>query len=595
MTEKKTPYIIVAGRILYYAFKAAPFYLMADCLGMLISSSSFVLGTLATQNMFETVTYAVQQGIAGDVIMSVMLMTAVLIFNELMNGICNFLAWPANLRIRGAFMERIHQKISALPAIHFENEKTLNLIQKASQGAENGIDLYHSVSTLIFFYGPYFVIMGIYLYYLRPILAFCVFFLFIPMLVSQILRERIFSELIDESVSLERKLKYYEKEIYHREYFKETRILGIYSFIKHKYNKTMELFCDKRWKATRKIQIIEIGLRSLTFFGYSGVLYLLISSLLQDYITVGAFAAIFSSTNILIAFMTDAVSNYWGKMLESYGSLRNFIYFLDIPEDTGRTDDISFKNGIEISGLSFRYPNALQNSLESISLKINSGETIAFVGQNGAGKTTLVRIITGILSPSEGKVLADGIPITDYCKKSRFKFISGVIQRFGKYKMTLKQNVLLSDWERTFDEEKMYKSLEQSDFELKQKSLKLKDGVETILSREFGGIDLSGGEWQRVALARGLYKDSKLIVLDEPTSAIDPIEESLLYEKFRELSRNKIAVLVTHRLGSAKIADRIVVLDKGRIIEIGTHKELMDAKGMYFEMFSSQAKWYVSS
>jgi len=596
MNKKKAPYVMVAGRILHYVFKAAPFYLIADCIGMILSSSSFVLGTLSTQNMFESVTYAIQQGkITDSVIISVMLMTMILIFSELMNGICNFLAWPANFRIRAAFKERIHQKIAVIPAIDFENEATLNLIQKASQGAENGIDLYHSISTLLFFYGPYFIIMGIYLYNLRPILALCVFFLFIPMLISQILRKKIFSELIDKSAPLERKLKHYEKEIYHREYFKETRILGIYSFIKHKYNKTMEIFCDKRWKAVCKIQIIEIGLRSLTFLGYSGVLYLLISSLLQGYITVGAFAAIFSSTNILIAFMTDAVSNYWGGMLESYGSLSNFLHFLDMPNDTGRTDDINFKNGIEILGLSFKYPNSTQNSIENISLKINAGETIAFVGQNGAGKTTLVKIITGILSPSEGRVLADGVPITDYCKESRFKFISGVIQRFGKYKITLKQNILLSDYKKAFDEKKFQKSLEQADFDLTEKSVKLRDGVETILSREFGGIDLSGGEWQRVALARGLYKDSKLIVLDEPTSAIDPIEESLLYEKFRELARNKIAILVTHRLGSTKIADRIVVLDKGKIIEIGTHEQLMDAKGKYFDMFSSQAKWYVSS
>ncbi len=594
MSKKKMSYILIAGKILFYAFKAAPIYLIADCIGMLLSSSSFVLGTLATQNMFEAVTSAVQQGkIENNVIWAAILMTAVLIFNELMNGICNFLAWPANLRIRGAFRERIHQKISMIPAIDFENEAILNVIQKASQGAENGISLYHSVSTLLFFYGPYFIVMGIYLYNLRPLLALCIFFLFIPMLISQILREKIFSILIDKSVPLERRLNYYEKEIYQREYFKETRTLGIYSFIKHKYNETMELYFDKRWKAVHKIQLLEIGLRSFTLLGYGGVLYLLITSLLQGYITIGAFAAIFASINTLIAFMNDAVSNYWGKMLENYGSLRNFLYFLDLPEDKGYVNDINFKNGIEVCEVSFRYPNATQDSLENISLQIKNGETIAFVGQNGAGKTTLVRIVSGILSPSKGKVNVDGISITDYCIKARFQYISGVIQRFGKYKMTLKQNVVLSDCESNFDMAKLHKSLEQSDFNLIEKNEKLDKGIETILSREFGGVDLSGGEWQRVALARGLYKNSNLIVLDEPTSAIDPIEESLLYKKFRELARNKIAILVTHRLASAKIADRIVVLENGRIVEIGTHIQLMAKKGKYFEMFSSQAKWYI--
>lgn len=593
MNKTNLPYYKVAARVLQAAFKAAPFWMLADCLVMVLSSVSFVFVTMILQRFFDTVSAAAGKSTSlGSLAVSAALAVGVIIFRELASAVCNFLAGPVALKIKGSFTGRIHRKIEKIPALAFEQAETLDCIEKAKQGAGHGIELYHSVSTLLTFYGPYFIVMGVYLYRLRPLLTWSIFLIFVPMVVSQFVKERVFTKLADAAAPLARKLKYYEDELCGKDFFKETRLLGSYAFLRGKYDETLKLYCAKRWKAVKTVQLIEIGLRGLTILGYSGVLILLVLSLLDGYISVGAFAAVFASTRTMIHFMDDALSNYLGEMLENYGSLKNFVAFLDLPEEEGLEENPDFSQGIAVSGVSFRYPDSRKNALEDISFHMNAGEVIALVGENGAGKTTLARLILGVYPPTSGTVSAGGVPLSAYAKNRRFARASGVMQQFGRYKMSLRDNVTLSDREGCRDAARLDAALEQADFSMAEKGEKLQQGPDTMLSRDFGGAELSGGEWQRLALARGLYKSSGLIVLDEPTSAIDPMEEALLYQRFKALAAGKTALLITHRLGSAKIADRIVVLDRGRLIEIGSHKALLAQNGKYTAMFEAQAKWY---
>lgn len=593
MNKTNLPYYKVATKILVSTFKAAPFWMLADCLVMVISSVSYVFVTMVLQRFFDTVSaVAGKNASLGQLAISAALAVGMIIFRELASAVCNFLAGPVALKIKGSFTGRIHRKIEKIPALAFEQAETLDCIEKAKQGAEHGIELYHSVSTLLTFYGPYFIVMGTYLYRLRPLLTWSIFFVFVPMVVSQFVKERVFTKLADAAAPLARKLKYYENELCGKDFFKETRLLGSYAFLRGKYDETLKLYCEKRWKAIKIVQLIELGLRGLTILGYSGVLILLVLSLLDGYISVGAFAAVFASIRTMIHFMDDAVSNYLGEMLENYGSLKSFAAFLDLPEEGGLEETPDFSTGITLSGVSFRYPDSRENALEDISFHMNAGEVIALVGENGAGKTTLARLILGVYPPTAGVVSAAGVPLSAYAKSWRLSEVSGVMQQFGRYKMSLRDNVTLSDRETCRDTVRLSAALEQADFSMADKSKKLTQGLDTVLSRDFGGSELSGGEWQRLALARGLYKSSGLIVLDEPTSAIDPMEEALLYQRFKALASGKTALLITHRLGSAKIADRILVLDRGRLTEIGSHEALMAQKGKYASMFEAQAKWY---
>ena len=241
--------------------------------------------------------------------------------------------------------------------------------------------------------------------------------------------------------------------------------------------------------------------------------------------------------------------------------------------------------------VSFTYPGAEEPSLRGINLTVRSGETLAIVGPNGAGKSTLVRLLTGLYLPTGGEVLVDGVSTKELAPQALYEGVSGVFQKYQRYQMTLKENVMISDTASNSDAD-FKAALTKAELDLDPGTFPV--GAETMLSREFDGVDLSGGQWQRVAVARGFYRQHNLIILDEPTAAIDPLEETRIYKQFEEMSRNKTSILVTHRLGSARVADRIVVLDNGEISAVGTHAELMDTPGLYQEMYRAQAQWYAS-
>lgn len=342
------------------------------------------------------------------------------------------------------------------------------------------------------------------------------------------------------------------------------------------------------WKAVKKTTLIEVMLRFFSMLGYVATVVLLFYYLLTGRVRVGAFAAIVASLDGMYDKLESMFRFRIGGITSQLGMAENYLTFLEMPEREG---ELAFPEGrtVEFRKVSFTYPNAAGKALSCVDLTIREKETIAIVGKNGAGKSTFARLLLGIYRPTQGQVLIDGVD-TRRVRHDADAKCSAVFQRFQKYKMTVADNVLLGSSRDEPDESKIGAALEKADLPLAQRTFP--EGTKTLLAREFGGTDLSGGQWQRLAVARGLYRRHNLIVLDEPTSAIDPLEETRVYEKFAELSRDKTAVIITHRLGSAKIADRIVVMDEGKIVEVGTHEELMEKKGLYFEMYRAQARWY---
>lgn len=190
--------------------------------------------------------------------------------------------------------------------------------------------------------------------------------------------------------------------------------------------------------------------------------------------------------------------------------------------------------------------------------------------------------------PDQGQVIYNSTPIENVKQKSVFKYGTALFQSFGKYKLTALENICISDVKKQKDYTLIEKVLKKAGVDIK----KMCGSLEQILSKEFDGIDLSGGQWQSLAISRTIYRDHDIIILDEPTSAIDPIEEKKIYEVFNQISKGKIAIIITHRLGFVKNADRILVMDEGRIIEEGDHKELLEKGGLYAKMLSEQMSWY---
>lgn len=248
---------------------------------------------------------------------------------------------------------------------------------------------------------------------------------------------------------------------------------------------------------------------------------------------------------------------------------------------------------IEFVSVSFRYPGTERDVLKNINLRIGAGETLVLVGLNGAGKTTLIKLLTRLYDPTEGQILLDGRDIRDYDIKSLYKIFGIIFQDFGKYAVTVEENIRFGDIHKEAGMEAVEYAARQS--AAKEYIEALPDGYSTPLMRIFepNGTELSIGQWQKLAVARAFYADSDILILDEPTASLDPMAEQEIFNQFDRLRSDKTTIFVSHRLSSATVADQIIVLENGCIVEKGNHAQLMEAHGKYHELFTTQAKRYL--
>jgi ATP-binding cassette subfamily B protein len=484
----------------------------------------------------------------------------------------------------------MHKKISKLPPLAFEDPKTLDDINKAKVGMVNAVWIAGVIAFITFFYMPYLVFMGIYLFKLKPILSLSLIVVFLPTLVTQLVNIKIFSKLEDVSAPVRRKVSYYENCIIGRECFKETRLLGGYLYFKDLYYDTLKILNNLRIKAKVKVSLYGLGTKILTLSGYGIILYMLSAALLNKEITPGAFAAVFSSIGTMFHMMNELICWHVATIATDAGSVNRFIRFLEYPEMNKPDKPLPQNYNIKFNDVSFKYPNSTRYALENINLEIINGETIAIVGENGSGKSTLVKLLMGLYEPEGGRIMYGDTDINEINTKSINANTSGVFQNYIKYQMLLSDNIIISDYRKTPSTEYLDSICNMVD--INPYASKFPKAYNTMLSREFDGVDLSGGQWQRIAIARAYYRGHNLIILDEPTSAIDPIEEANIYNQFMRISKGNTSVIVTHRLGSVRMADKIVVLSNSRIAEIGTHEELMGNNGIYHKMIKAQSHWY---
>ncbi|MBQ8140409.1 MAG: ABC transporter ATP-binding protein [Clostridia bacterium] len=249
---------------------------------------------------------------------------------------------------------------------------------------------------------------------------------------------------------------------------------------------------------------------------------------------------------------------------------------------------------IEFVGVSFSYPGCSAKVLDNVSFTIRPGETLVLVGLNGAGKTTLLKLLTRLYDPTEGYILLDGHDLREYNVEELYKMFGIIFQDFGKYAASVSENIMFGDVNAPADDEHIRSSAEQANAD--EYISKLPHGYDTPLMKYFeaDGVELSIGQWQKLSIARAFYSKSDVLILDEPTASLDPMAEQEIFNQFDRLRRDKTTIFVSHRLSSATVASKIIVLEYGKILEEGDHKELMEKKGRYFELFSAQAKRYIS-
>lgn len=377
---------------------------------------------------------------------------------------------------------------------------------------------------------------------------------------------------------------------------KEVRINNVFNLLTNKFNKELEGYCEEYGKYSARlirIRIINslIGfVQMICMYGYVAYMAIIRS------ITIGSFSVYIGAIYSFSGAFTEMLKSiyhlvYLSKYVDDY---KEYKRISRSKYDNNSAVDIPHLNSgiIEFKNVSFKYPNTDRYVLKNISIKIKQGERLSVVGMNGAGKTTFIKLICRLYEPTEGIILYNNVDISKIKYDQYAKELAPVFQDFQLFAFSMADNIILN---KEFNKDKLLKALYNSG--VGQKLETLPNGIDTSITKEFdeNGIEFSGGEGQKLATARAYYKDANVVLLDEPTAALDPISEHEMYKKFDEIADNKIAIYISHRLSSTRFSDKVAVFVDGEIVEYGSHDELMNLDSIYTEMFSKQAQYYTES
>lgn len=376
---------------------------------------------------------------------------------------------------------------------------------------------------------------------------------------------------------------------------KDIRLYKMAVWFSDIYNTNMKGIADWYKRFTRKLFGIAVYDSGLAFLRESIVYFYLLYLIWNGQITVAEFVMYLSVVTNFSSWLSNIFSDL-SSLNQINLKINYFRSYLEYPETFNRNNGVTnpandCPKEIELKNVSYRYEDANHHTLQNINLKINPGEHIAIVGLNGAGKTTLVKLLCGLIDPTEGQIFYDGIDIRKYNRDAFYQLFSAVFQQFSILPVTIAE-IVSETTPENIDYDKMKRCLTVAG--LWNKIEQLTNGVDSQFGKTIydDGVEFSGGEIQKLLLARAMYKNAPVMLLDEPTAALDPIAESTLYENYNQISFQKTTVFVSHRLASTSFCDRIILIENGKICEEGSHNELLKQNGTYRMLFETQAKYY---
>lgn len=376
---------------------------------------------------------------------------------------------------------------------------------------------------------------------------------------------------------------------------KEVKLFDLSNFLVGRYAKLSDEFYEENKRLAVKRNVVSTIFVTIGTLGYYGAYAVTIYLTVLGRFTLGALtflAGSFRQSRDLIQRILLSLSQVFEESLY----LSDLFTFFDVqPRVTSRPGarpvPVPIRQGFEFQDVGFRYPGSQRWAVRHLSFTFQPGERIALVGENGAGKTTLVKLLARLYDPDEGRILLDGVDLREYDLDSLRRNIGVIFQDFVRYDFILKENIGVSQVERLDDDAKIRDAARRSLAD--SVATRLEKGYDQMLGRRFdGGVELSGGEWQKVALARAYMRDAQVLILDEPTASLDARAEYEVFLRFAELTKGRMAVLISHRFSTVRMAERILVLRGGELVDQGMHEELVERGGLYAELFSLQAAGY---
>jgi len=556
------------------------------CFQVLAASTPFLRNKVFSQ-LLDTIAYRHQDNLFRTFGIFIIILTISAVFYFLQTQFSRILDTKLQSQLRIMFID----KVSHLDYQHLEGKKTGNLISKVDEEfgwriRQSVQDISNIFSNLISLIAVTIIIVPRY-----PQLWILIFVSQIP----QYLVEKIWIQKdwqIREANSDKNKMMWdLNYQLRSKNYISELRINNAINYLFQKYQDTLNFFTRSRVNLRIKQSPSELLLIALSILINGICLHVLISDAQNNILTIGLFTFFFQTIQQTSDFFRGLVFSSVNITENSY-HISNFREVMDLKNIiNGGSKKISppIPAKIEFQNVTFKYPGSKHYVYKNLNLTINTNEEIAIVGQNGAGKSTLIKLLCHFYEPDSGKILINGVDLKEIDLENWYHQLSYLAQEFNHYQnLSLRENITIGR-PQIINDSKIISALKKADAQFINK---YSQGLDTPMSHRYGGEEPSWGQMQKIAIARVFYRDSPIILLDEPTASIDAISESKIFNRLYKTVKNKTLIIVSHRFSTVRNAQRIIVIDKGKIVEQGSHQELLKLNGLYAKSFNLQAKGY---
>ena len=580
-------------------FQCAPVSSIMLCIQKLITTFSNIFQVVSTAKLVDNVIIYVKSGEQLD--KAIFWLAVTLLFagwKRIAFNVGQVFNQRAAIKANEQISLEFTNKRARLDYALIEDEETGKLIDRISSNIERNVwEMLQRFVSVWLVYIPR--IVGIFVIIFTQVwwLAIVVGVLVVPlMVISSNGGKKVYKADI-AAAAFERRHKHFFTVLTGREAVDERALFGYSEKVSKDWHKQYEQSRKITIKAEAAFEMNMCANSSVASIISSVIVLFMIPSVANGAISIGMFIALATAVHELVYMMGWSMSNAIMQVSKSVEMMKDYTAFAALPEIQGAVEPplppLPF-HSLEFKNVTFRYPKTKVDILKNFSLKLENGKHYAFVGENGAGKTTVTKLITGLYTEYDGEILLNGKNLKEYSQQQIKGMFAGVYQDFARYYISVRDNILLGDIAQIENVNSLGKIREiASILGIDDALSSLPHGYDTKIGKlDDESVDLSGGQWQRIAMARALINPALVQILDEPTAALDPISESRLYEQFEEMSQNHTTIFISHRLGSTKLADCIFVLQNGTVTEQGTHSQLIAQNGLYTEMYQSQQSWY---